>query len=63
MVTASLGMTFSFWAYLAPLPVEASDLGAAGLLSLEEEDAESDAGADEGLLPFPPAGAAPDFLA
>jgi len=56
-------MTFSFWAYLAPLPVEASDLGAAGLLSLEEEDAESDAGADEGLLPFPPAGAAPDFLA
>jgi hypothetical protein len=41
----------SFWAYLASLPVDASDLGAADLVSLE--DLVSDAGADEGLLPFP----------
>jgi hypothetical protein len=52
----------SFWAYLASLPVEASDLGAAGFVSLGGEF-ESDAGADEDLFPFPLAGVAADFLA
>jgi hypothetical protein len=51
----------SFWAYLASLPVEASDLDAPGLVSLE--DLVSDAGADEEVLPFPPAGGVPDFFA
>jgi hypothetical protein len=41
----------SFWAYLASLPVDASDLVAPGLVSLG--DLVSDAGADEELLPFP----------
>jgi hypothetical protein len=69
MVKASLGMTgISFWAYVAPLPVEVSDWVAAGLLSLEDvllslEDAESVAGADEGFVPFPLAAGVPDFLA
>jgi len=51
---------FSFWAYVAFLPVDDSDFVAAGLAS--EDDAESDAGADEDLFPFSPAGAA-DFFA
>jgi hypothetical protein len=62
MVTASLGMTFvSFWAYLASLPVEASDLVAPDFVSVE--DLFSDAGADEEELPFPLPEDAPDFLA
>jgi hypothetical protein len=60
-------MTFvSFWAYLASLPVEASDLGASDFVSLDlvSLDLVSDAGADEEeLLPFPLAGAVPDFFA
>jgi hypothetical protein len=48
-------------AYLASLPVDASDLEASGLVSVE--DLVSDAGADEGLLPFPPAAGVPDFFA
>jgi len=51
----------SFWAYVASLPVEASDLEAPDLGSLE--DLGSDAGADEESLLFPPAGGAPDFFA
>jgi len=55
-------MTFvSFWAYLASLPVEASDLGASDLASFV--DLVSDAGADEEFFPFPLAGAVPDFFA
>jgi hypothetical protein len=55
-------MTFvSFWAYLASLPVEASDLVAPDLVSLA--DLLSDAGADEEELPFPLPEDAPDFLA
>jgi hypothetical protein len=55
-------MTFvSFWAYLASLPVEASDLGASDLVS--DGDLFSDAGADEVLLPFPLVEDALDFLA
>ena len=62
MVTASLGMTYvSFWAYLASLPVEASDLVAPDLVSVV--DPVSDAGADEGFDPFPLAGVVPGFLA
>jgi len=51
----------SFWAYLASLPVAVSDLDAAGLVSLADFD--SDAGADEELLPFPLVGAVLDFFA
>jgi hypothetical protein len=51
----------SFWAYLASLPVEASDLVASGLVS--DFDSVADAGADEELLPFPLVGAALGFLA
>jgi len=55
-------MTFvSFWAYLASLPVEASDFGASDLVS--DGDFSSDAGADEGLLPFPPVEGVLDFFA
>jgi hypothetical protein len=55
-------MTYvSFWAYLASLPVEASDLDAADEVSLADFD--SDAGADEELLPFPLVGAVLDFFA
>jgi len=53
---------FLLLAYVASLPVDASDLEAPGLVSVEE-DFVSDAGADEGLVPFPPAAGAPDFLA
>jgi hypothetical protein len=51
----------SFWAYLASLPVEASDFGASDLVS--DEDLFSDAGAEEVLLPFPLVEGVPDFLA
>ena len=53
---------FLLLAYVASLPVDASDLEAPGLVSVEE-DLVSDAGADEGLVPFPPAAGGPDFLA
>jgi hypothetical protein len=51
----------SFCAYLASLPVEASDFVASDLVS--EFDLVSDAGADEVLLPFPLAGGELDFFA
>jgi hypothetical protein len=61
-------MTCLLLAYLASLPLEASDLEAPDFVSLElasfeEEEVESDAGADEFLPPFPLAGGVPDFLA
>src|SRR5215472_8402170 len=60
MVTASLGMTFSPSGYLMSLPGDDSVLVAPDLVSVE--DPLSDAGADEGLSPFPLAVVA-DFFA